>query len=419
MATVYDRKESSATATTSIIVTMPSGIVAGDKLLVAVASSVTSAFTAAGWTIAQEGGSSHRSAIVHKVAVGGDTLTVSGGNGNWLARAWGIRGATGEVAVIAVNGTLVDTNPALLATGWAANVDSNLWLCILSSPADVPSVPPSGFADMLTSGGGGAALGLGSAERLDPAVTLDPSNWTIPAGNKRAYTIAVRSQGIVQGGANLPVPIAAGQIAEVGEPPVNYIRDHARRAILSLNPVFWGKPRIASFVWAITTEVQELEDAILSVISLRMVDNAGDVQLEVLGRIVGQRNTGGFDTELYRSIIKAKIRTNRSRGTLRDILEVVRLIHPAGASWFVAGWATLGLIVRQVPIGALEALSIVLRNAKQAEEGVLVYVEQQAGQLICGSATSAVAGAGVWGSASNPAVGGLAWHVRRISALSA
>lgn len=196
------------------------------------------------------------------------------------------------------------------------------------------------------------------------------------------------------------------------------VPDHARRAILSLNPVFWGKPRIASFVWALTTEVQELEEAIFSVISLRLVDNAGDVQLEVLGRIVGQANVGGFDTELYRALIKAKIRTNRSHGSLRDILETLALLHPDPVEWFIAGWATLGLVAENAPDLVLDAVTIVLRNAKQAEEGILFYHSQAAGWLRADSATDAEASTGGWGTVSNPSVGGLAWHVRRISHLT-
>jgi len=193
------------------------------------------------------------------------------------------------------------------------------------------------------------------------------------------------------------------------------ITDHARRAILSLNPVFWGKPRIASFVWAITSEVQELEDAITSVLTLRLVDNAGDVQLAALGRLVGQANTGGFATELYRALIRAKIRTNRSHGTLRDILETLALLGLTGVVWFPAGWATLGLLVEPAGALVLDAVSIVLRNAKQAEEGILLYVATTTG-LRADSAADTVAATGGWGSATNPAVGGLAFHVRQVSA---
>jgi hypothetical protein len=195
------------------------------------------------------------------------------------------------------------------------------------------------------------------------------------------------------------------------------IIDHARRAILSLNPIFWGKPRIASVVWALTTEVQELEDAIFSVLRLRLVDNAGDVQLEVLGRIVGQPNVGGFDTELYRALIRAKIRTNRSHGSLRDILETLALIYSPKPRWFIAGWATLGLVIENAPDLVLAAVTIALRNAKQAEEGLLLYVSRGPGALRADSAASTVAATGGWGSAQNPNVGGLAWHVRRVSHL--
>jgi len=196
------------------------------------------------------------------------------------------------------------------------------------------------------------------------------------------------------------------------------ITDHARRAILSLNPEFWGKPRIASFVWALTTEVQELEDAIVSVIQLRLVDNAHDAQLEVLGRIVGQRNVGGFDTEVYRALIKAKIRTNRSHGSLKDILETLLLVYPEPVAWFQAGWATLGLVAENAPDLILQAATIVLRNAKQAEEGLLLYVSRGAGRLRADSATTTTAATGGWGSATNASVGGRAFHVRRISHLT-
>lgn len=195
------------------------------------------------------------------------------------------------------------------------------------------------------------------------------------------------------------------------------VTDHARRAIFNLNPTFWGKPRIMSFVWALTSEVQELENAIYSVISLRMVDNAGDVQLEVLGRLVGQRNVGGFDTELYRALIKAKIRTNRSHGTLRDILETLRLLHPQKAEWYQAGWATLALIIEDAADLVLGAVDIVLRNAKQAEEGILLYVAETEG-LRFDSASDTEAATGGWGSASDPDVGGPAFHARRISNLN-
>lgn len=195
------------------------------------------------------------------------------------------------------------------------------------------------------------------------------------------------------------------------------ITDHARRAILSLNSEFWGKPRIMSFAWAFASEVQELEDAIYSVIRLRMVDYAFATQLNVLGRLVGQRNVGGFETELYRALIRAKIRTNKSHGSLRDILETLALLHPGKASWFHAGWATLGLVIENTADLVLDAVSIVLRNAKQGEEGILLYVAQSAQGLRGDSYTSAVAATGGWGTVLNPNVGGKAFHVRQISNL--
>jgi hypothetical protein len=214
--TVYDRKDSSATGVSSIDVTMPDGIEAGDTILAAVASSVATAYSATpGWTVLAEGanGGILRGAVLHKQAVGGggDTLTVSGGSGNWRARAWGIRGSTGEVAARSDAGSGANNNPAQLATGWAASPYENLWFVILPMSTEVPSAAPSGFDNFLTAGGSGA-FGLSSAERRDSAVTLDPSSWTSPSSPLRSFVVAVRAMGLVEGAAELPVPAAAGSI---------------------------------------------------------------------------------------------------------------------------------------------------------------------------------------------------------------
>src|SRR5690606_8463967 len=100
------------------------------------------------------------------------------------------------------------------------------------------------------------------------------------------------------------------------------------------------------------------------------------------------------------------------------ILETLRLIHPTGAAWFIAGWATLGLVIDDAGELVIDAVEIVLRNAKQAEDGILLYVARELGCLRADSAASTAAATGGWCSVSNPSAGGRAYHVRRVSHLT-
>jgi len=100
------------------------------------------------------------------------------------------------------------------------------------------------------------------------------------------------------------------------------ITDHTRRAILNLPPPLWGKPRIASCLRAITDEIQELEDAIWNTMRMRLVDNATGVQLRTIGRVVGEPDLG-YSDDIYRVMVKSRIRINIGRGTIDDILAIM------------------------------------------------------------------------------------------------
>jgi hypothetical protein len=101
------------------------------------------------------------------------------------------------------------------------------------------------------------------------------------------------------------------------------ITDHARRAILNLPPPYWGKPVIATFVWALNREVQVLEDAIWSVLEARLVDTATGENLITLGTMIGEPYLG-YAEEDYRALVKARIRINRSSGRANDLIEVLQ-----------------------------------------------------------------------------------------------
>lgn len=105
--------------------------------------------------------------------------------------------------------------------------------------------------------------------------------------------------------------------------------NHIAEGLLKFAAPFWGKPRWAALFVAIAREIQELENMFWDVISKRMLDNATGAQLRVLGRIVGQADPG-LGEDVFRMLIRVRIRINRSVGLLRDLLEVLQLMGVEG-----------------------------------------------------------------------------------------
>ncbi len=104
--------------------------------------------------------------------------------------------------------------------------------------------------------------------------------------------------------------------------------EHGRQSILNLPADLLGKPNAMSIIWAIGAEVEELEEAIWSVITMRLIDSAGIHQLRILGSIVGQPDLG-FTEVGYRQAIRARALANRSQGRADDLLAVIKEFYSA------------------------------------------------------------------------------------------
>jgi hypothetical protein len=94
-------------------------------------------------------------------------------------------------------------------------------------------------------------------------------------------------------------------------------------------------------------EAAELEAAGFEVLDQDSIDNAEGVQLDGIGRIVGQPRSGASDP-VYRLRIKARILLNKSSGTIPQILEIFALLTAEDqavvlAEYFPAGfYLTIG-----------------------------------------------------------------------------
>ena len=100
--------------------------------------------------------------------------------------------------------------------------------------------------------------------------------------------------------------------------------DHAGKMLARLAEEF-RKPRISAVLTGEAAQYQAIEDAYWQLLIEFGVDTATGHALDVLGRIVGEPRQGALDAD-YRLRVRARIRVNRSDGTIEDIIEVVRLL---------------------------------------------------------------------------------------------
>ena len=100
--------------------------------------------------------------------------------------------------------------------------------------------------------------------------------------------------------------------------------DHAGKMLARLGEEF-RKPRIQATLSAEAAQYQAIEDVYWQLLSEFGIETAVGWALDVLGRIVGEPRQGATDAD-YRLRVRARIRVNRSDGTIEDVIEVVRLL---------------------------------------------------------------------------------------------
>ncbi len=102
--------------------------------------------------------------------------------------------------------------------------------------------------------------------------------------------------------------------------------EHTAEGLLLFIDRYKNKPRLASLLLIFLDQVQELEDALFQLITDRAIDAAVGVQLDILGDIVGQPERVGLSDDDYRTIIKARIKVNRSDGHAEQLIEILALV---------------------------------------------------------------------------------------------
>ena len=110
-----------------------------------------------------------------------------------------------------------------------------------------------------------------------------------------------------------------GEVVRIDDMPLR-----ARERLIA----YFRKPRNFAFLDAIVDQVQELEVAASQLYNDTRLSTAVGVNLDVLGRVVGELRAGRADED-YRAAIRTRILVNRSNGRLEDLIAIVLSLLPA------------------------------------------------------------------------------------------
>ncbi|MCA9369102.1 DUF2341 domain-containing protein, partial [Candidatus Woesebacteria bacterium] len=199
---VVESRSSGATTAvnvTSHSITMPSGITAGDLLIIFFASdgNVDIRMDAGNWVKLEEGHSTtiNSGAVFYKYAEGGDTGTVLTSAGEQSSHVVLRISGAGVPIGAADGGTGANSDPPNLDTGVSKNY---LWIASRMGDSNITaSAAPSGYSNLQTqapAGTGGASTN--TAEYSNTASSEDPGTFTSASEQWVGITVAVPPSGL-------------------------------------------------------------------------------------------------------------------------------------------------------------------------------------------------------------------------------
>ena len=182
-------------------------------------------------------------------------------------------------------------------------------------------------------------------------------------------------------------------------PPIDHISEGLGRVIYQ----YRSKPKLMTYIACLLDQVQCLDDAAEQVFEAFCFDNAVAQRLRVLGDLVGQEPSGLGD-DAFRTLIRARIRANRSEGKIGDLCSIADLLlsgytyqaTPGVVEFFTPVPATIAAVVWSVLQRACNQGGRIFLNwaADPAEQSFLF-----ASAAECGAGISISADGG-WDSAA-------------------
>lgn len=154
------------------------------------------------------------------------------------------------------------------------------------------------------------------------------------------------------------------------------ISDHGAQALARLAEQYKNKVKLAGTIGAYTAQAQAIEDAIVGVFGVPSIATSAGAQLDLIGRLVGEKRSGRVDAD-YRTWIAARIQANLSSGDPESIYSVFKPLLVAGQTLQIAseGLASFALRIFGAPTTNATQLAAILAIAKAA--GVRVLLEYE------------------------------------------
>lgn len=104
-----------------------------------------------------------------------------------------------------------------------------------------------------------------------------------------------------------------------------YIPDQVAQALARLPSQHQGKVKIEALLTTLCQPFQDIELLLWALFTQRGIDSGIGAQLDQIGVLVGQPRAGRDDTT-YRRFLRARVATNKSRGTQDEILAIAALV---------------------------------------------------------------------------------------------
>lgn len=179
---------------------------------------------------------------------------------------------------------------------------------------------------------------------------------------------------------------------------------------------YWKhKPNIAGLSDSYMREVQALENAMWETLISRTIDYAVGVQLDTLGRLVGQPR-GALTDPQYRVRIRVRIKINSSNGTAKDIIDILRSVDPAPFTYTeIYGGFRIDYTTAPSSAAVASQIPAIVRESRSGGFGGYVYMPvADARSLRWASIYGGTADAAhSWGSIWASSTGGLWAHVSK------
>lgn len=159
--------------------------------------------------------------------------------------------------------------------------------------------------------------------------------------------------------------------------------DHVALGLSRLPLQFQEKPKIAALLTSWLNQSNELENAMIDVLTLRSIDTAIGTQLDDIGVIVGRERAGAND-DTYRLYLRAQIAANDSDGVTENLIRVAQLVldlAPTVQNQVIVRCvydATAILEIRNVVVTTAQATVLKSMITQAASAGVRIVVQWSA-----------------------------------------